>query len=1559
MHSSCASCRASLCPAPVHSTCVHALLERCIVRASFIRFDPGRGRGAMESQVALRPAAERGREAEANRLLETEGRDAVDLGTRAIEGSRVMEFEWQMCRCCCRCLTLVIAVAYICQVMLFIGVKVLHLPYYTEVDHHTRAYVPATKVYDGEYYNISSGPCAGHEYSHYLFDHFSDFNFGYDEGPTDVKYLYVDPDNCDSDPLLALPLVNAAADSLVVALAVTLMPFLLFSVVWLLWRPVGHNHRYFCSPAVSASRGPRPVWIRHLPLLLFFGGLLMSSHALLLHVILQDHYRSSGVRDEPVTANCTTLTSNVCWLSTAQDYCWDISRIFTNHFTTECSPEYLVESSIACYDVRTPHCDGVRMYTANASLPKDASLPCHAAADCSSADAEDYDGRRGPTIALLSVALCLEAAVVIAVVLDGVARWRRDREDGEGLGDALLDESSIETPASPSSEASVVGLQGSSRRPPTAADVVTWLSLRVRVEGVECTASLREYCARLPASIEARDVLYGAFVCMAENFDVQSMAVLVDVGAPLDSPARNGHTTLCRVIQRCEVARVDDTLLWLLQRGADPAVRCSCEGACSAWGGVALYWCIEAYHAKVADAALSRYLQLGAEGADVDANVLVERAFRAYQREWTVQRLEILRTCLVHGAAGQEGELSAVDAWASGQERLLRSWRGDCGVLGRFEALQEEVAELCATDVLLPVSERVLHAAEAEVVEANTRLRELIDANAASGDVHQEVAALVAQRDRHREWLRCQIPVLLCHARGEGCRRIEAAIALANDHDLAGLPADTAPLPESAEFATSPDPPVDIVVRLKEALDRDLVSWRRRWASSVPRGALPAPAQLKPWLEAEEWEGPDPLARAQRLADLGYALELAAQPVVAASEMTEEARAKWAQVLSRQKKLLDVGGELERRAEQVGRGVRQIRALTSGIRHALTLLDNAREEGDAEEEARQQREVDDKKARRAALREKAGSFFDDCLKDFPELLRSPNLQAEALPCAGLEGVWSFVTSLDDYQLLEGAAGKTLHAQGPEGRVVLKRAGDLREAQIYSKVGQHRYVAAIQKAFKDPDSDAWPYLLVLPWYAHGDLLKYVASPEGRAALTAAWAVRFLHSTAQGLLHLHSHDVLHRDVKPANIFIDGEGQPRIGDFDVSKDVVGALTLTTRRGAIGTAGYIAPEVVEGGAARATFASDVYSLGRVGQWLGERLEKRGGSLPPSVGDLLTRMLQRDPAARPSMDKVLTHACFADLRIQQFLSDDVTPTYWTQASAAAAAFRRVDVTDQQRPGWGGETALDVMNALVEATWDAAAVEAPGRDRLVTGHVGLEVVKVERVENGDLWRRYLARRADLARGGRPPAARRVSAVRTSTPRLDGDLLEDAQECYLFHGTDPAGVDQIVRGGVDSRLCKPGRDMYGVGAYFAEASSKAEEYIPHVDAPVMLVCRVALGVAHIRDTAFSGNRRPPCHEGCAGPCHHPLCDSVVGCGRVREFVVFNEAQSYPEYVLHFRRVPKVAEPSESEAASTPPAAPSDTASGANAGSPVAAGVPDSAAYYDYGDIDFDDYDYDYS
>jgi hypothetical protein len=140
-------------------------------------------------------------------------------------------------------------------------------------------------------------------------------------------------------------------------------------------------------------------------------------------------------------------------------------------------------------------------------------------------------------------------------------------------------------------------------------------------------------------------------------------------------------------------------------------------------------------------------------------------------------------------------------------------------------------------------------------------------------------------------------------------------------------------------------------------------------------------------------------------------------------------------------------------------------------------------------------------------------------------------------------------------------------------------------------------------------------------------------------------------AETLDFVHRRGIVHRDVKPGNILLGPDDTAKLADFGIARLVDGDSEHTRTGHAVGTIGYIAPELVRG--EPVTPAADVYSLGLVLlEALTGRREYAGADLaaaqerltrPPAIPDtlpshwpdLLRQMTALDPARRPTPAEV------------------------------------------------------------------------------------------------------------------------------------------------------------------------------------------------------------------------------------------------------------------------------------------------------------------------------------
>ncbi len=144
-----------------------------------------------------------------------------------------------------------------------------------------------------------------------------------------------------------------------------------------------------------------------------------------------------------------------------------------------------------------------------------------------------------------------------------------------------------------------------------------------------------------------------------------------------------------------------------------------------------------------------------------------------------------------------------------------------------------------------------------------------------------------------------------------------------------------------------------------------------------------------------------------------------------------------------------------------------------------------------------------------------------------------------------------------------------------------------------------------------------------------LAEAIAGPSGRADFERA--ARLIAEAAEALEHAHSMGILHRDVKPANLLIDGEGQLWVADFGLA-GFLGGGDLTQTGDLIGTIRYLSPEQAEGRRILDP-RSDVYGLGAT---LYELLTLRPAFDGHDRQDLLRRIARDEPVGPRRIDPTI-----------------------------------------------------------------------------------------------------------------------------------------------------------------------------------------------------------------------------------------------------------------------------------------------------------------------------------
>src|SRR3954468_1062850 len=187
------------------------------------------------------------------------------------------------------------------------------------------------------------------------------------------------------------------------------------------------------------------------------------------------------------------------------------------------------------------------------------------------------------------------------------------------------------------------------------------------------------------------------------------------------------------------------------------------------------------------------------------------------------------------------------------------------------------------------------------------------------------------------------------------------------------------------------------------------------------------------------------------------------------------------------------------------------------------------------------------------------------------------------------------------------------------------------------------------------------------YVAGENLKQLIVRRGPAPVETALELAM--QIARGLSFAHQQGLVHRDVKPQNVLLNGDGQAKVTDFGIARSLDVQHGLTQTGTVLGTSDYIAPEQAQGH--RVDEHTDVYSLGVVLYELlpnevpfpGENfvavamrhineepppVRAKRPDVPERVDAAVQRAMAKDPADRfPTMAEFCAEleACLAELQ--------------------------------------------------------------------------------------------------------------------------------------------------------------------------------------------------------------------------------------------------------------------------------------------------------------------------
>jgi serine/threonine-protein kinase len=325
----------------------------------------------------------------------------------------------------------------------------------------------------------------------------------------------------------------------------------------------------------------------------------------------------------------------------------------------------------------------------------------------------------------------------------------------------------------------------------------------------------------------------------------------------------------------------------------------------------------------------------------------------------------------------------------------------------------------------------------------------------------------------------------------------------------------------------------------------------------------------------------------------------------------------------------------------------------------------------------------------------------------------------------------------DLQLRRNVAVKRLPTSAMQDATA--RARFAREARALARVNDPHVVTV----FDIVVDDGRPFLVME--FVDGMTLSELIRRDGR--IDPARVVSIAEDICSGLAAVHACGIVHRDMKPSNVFLTASGAVKIGDFGIAS-VASDVTVTRAGEVFGSAPYVSPEQVTGDPVDAR--ADLYALGCVmfematgrppfvgdepaalayqhAHTTPERADTVVPQVPAALASTIDRLLAKDPADRPDgadelrrsleMMSLSTPSDIADVATQPLAplpATDVLPV--ASPPPPATVPPRPSSRPSSRVLWivgvlAGVALLLVLNAIFGGTDPAIDARSPAKHR--------------------------------------------------------------------------------------------------------------------------------------------------------------------------------------------------------------------------------------------------------
>lgn len=179
------------------------------------------------------------------------------------------------------------------------------------------------------------------------------------------------------------------------------------------------------------------------------------------------------------------------------------------------------------------------------------------------------------------------------------------------------------------------------------------------------------------------------------------------------------------------------------------------------------------------------------------------------------------------------------------------------------------------------------------------------------------------------------------------------------------------------------------------------------------------------------------------------------------------------------------------------------------------------------------------------------------------------------------------------------------------KIFHKEEVDSNEVSIMKRLSSHPYIISYVDSFISKSNKL---CIITEYFKHGDLASFISKHRStNTQIKEQLILKWIYQLTKAISYIHSKNIIHNDIKPANIFITDTFDIKVADYGISFDINGSPKTN-----IGTPLYLPPEVCKG--RHPEYKSDMWMVGCVAYELATLTKPfQGGCITEIMRNIVT----------------------------------------------------------------------------------------------------------------------------------------------------------------------------------------------------------------------------------------------------------------------------------------------------------------------------------------------------